>query len=520
MAAAASTSSLRLGAVVAGPASSSAASKSLSRQSSRALPSSSSHAPVVCCKHSPSASSSSSSKISTTYKGFLAARGVVEKFGNLFDSQATLHSTVASQVGQVRLSSSQGGRRGVVTMVKRSVGDLTKADLEGKRVLVRADLNVPLDDNFNITDDTRIRAAVPTVKYLMERGAKVLLSTHLGRPKGVTEKYRLTPLVGRLSELLGIQVVKADDCVGDEVAKKVAEIPNGGVVLLENVRFYPEETKNDPEFSKKLAANADLYVNDAFGTAHRAHSSTEGVTAFLRPSVAGFLLQKELDYLEGKVKDPARPFVAIVGGSKVSSKIGVIESLLAKCDKLILGGGMIFTFYKAQGLKVGSSLVEEDKLELAKTLMAQAKEKGVELMLPSDVVIADKFSPDANSQIVAADAIPDGWMGLDIGPDSTATFNKALEQAKTVIWNGPAGVFEFDKFAVGTESIARKLADLGKNGVITIVGGGDSVAAVEKVGVAEQISHISTGGGASLELLEGKVLPGVAALDEAPALVS
>ncbi|CAL4908883.1 unnamed protein product [Urochloa decumbens] len=403
----------------------------------------------------------------------------------------------------------------MATMAKKSVGDLTEADLAGKRVLVRADLNVPLDENQNITDDTRIRAAVPTIQYLIGKGAKVILSSHLGRPKGVTPKFSLAPIVPRLSELLGIQVQKADDVIGPEVEKLVSALPNGGVLLLENVRFYKEEEKNDPEFAQKLASLADLYVNDAFGTAHRAHASTEGVTKFLKPSVAGYLLQKELDYLVGAVSSPKRPFAAIVGGSKVSSKIGVIESLLEKCDILLLGGGMIFTFYKAQGLSVGASLVEEDKLELATSLLAKAKEKGVSLMLPTDVVIADKFAPDANSQTVPASAIPDGWMGLDIGPDSVALFNAALDTTQTVIWNGPMGVFEFDKFAVGTEAVAKKLAELSGKGVTTIIGGGDSVAAVEKVGVADVMSHISTGGGASLELLEGKELPGVVALDEA-----
>ncbi|KAL4579634.1 hypothetical protein LXL04_015789 [Taraxacum kok-saghyz] len=409
---------------------------------------------------------------------------------------------------------------GVVSMAKRSVGDLSPADLKGKKVFVRADLNVPLDDNQNITDDTRIRAAVPTIKHLISNGAKVILSSHLGRPKGVTPKFSLAPLVPRLSELIGVEVVKADDCIGPDVEKLVAALPDGGVLLLENVRFYKEEEKNDPGFAEKLASLADLYVNDAFGTAHRAHASTEGVTKFLRPSVAGFLLQKELDYLDGAVSNPKRPFAAIVGGSKVSSKIGVIESLLEKCDILLLGGGMIFTFYKAQGLSVGSSLVEEDKLDLATTLLAKAKAKGVSLLLPTDVVIADKFAPDANSKIVPASAIPDGWMGLDIGPDSIKTFNDALETTKTIIWNGPMGVFEFEKFAAGTEAVAKKLADLSGKGVTTIIGGGDSVAAVEKVGVADVMSHISTGGGASLELLEGKILPGVDALDEAVAVVA
>ncbi len=400
-------------------------------------------------------------------------------------------------------------------MSKKSIASLTAADLTGKRVLVRADFNVPVDDAGNITDDTRIRAALPTIKDLTGKGAKVILSSHFGRPKGVDEKLRLTPVAKRLSELLGQEVVKCNDCIGDEVAAQIGAMSNGQVALLENVRFYPEEEKNDPEFAKKLAANADLYVNDAFGTAHRAHASTEGVTRYLSPSVAGYLIEKELQYLQNAIEKPQKPLAAIVGGSKVSSKIGVIETLLDKCDKLFLGGGMIFTFYKARGLNVGKSLVEEDKLDLARALEAKAKEKGVELLLPTDVVVADNFAPDANSQIVDINNIPDGWMGLDIGPDSLKMFQAALADCKTVIWNGPMGVFEFDKFAAGTEGIARTLADISKTGAITIIGGGDSVAAVEKVGLADQMSHISTGGGASLELLEGKVLPGIAALDEA-----
>lgn len=406
------------------------------------------------------------------------------------------------------------GSRVVATMAKKSVGDLSKADLEGKVVFVRADLNVPLDGDLNITDDTRIRAAVPTLKYLCDNGAKVVLTSHLGRPKnGPEDKFRLTPIVPRLSELLGKKVTKTEDCIGPEVESKLGQISNGEVLLLENVRFYKEEEKNEPEFAKKLASVADLYVNDAFGTAHRAHASTEGVTKFLSPSVAGFLLQKELDYLDGAVSNPKRPFAAIVGGSKVSSKIGVIESLLEKCDKIILGGGMIFTFFKARGISVGSSLVEEDKLDLAKELEAKAKAKGVEILLPTDVVIADKFAPDAATQVVDVNAIPEGWMGLDIGPKSIDLFNNSLKECKTIIWNGPMGVFEFDAFAKGTFAIANTLSQM--NDAITIIGGGDSVAAVEKAGVADKMSHISTGGGASLELLEGKVLPGVAALNEA-----
>ncbi|KAL4437111.1 hypothetical protein ABPG75_004250 [Micractinium tetrahymenae] len=427
----------------------------------------------------------------------------------------TFSGSVAARVQSVK----GAGSRVVTTMAKKSVGDLTKADLEGKVVFVRADLNVPLDGDLNITDDTRIRAAVPTLKYLLDNGAKVLLTSHLGRPKkGPEDKFRLNPVQPRLAELLGQAVEKADDCIGEAVTSKLSSLTNGSILLLENVRFYPEEEKNDAEFAKKLAAPADIYVNDAFGTAHRAHASTEGVTKYLSPSVAGFLLQKELDYLDGAVSAPKRPFVAIVGGSKVSSKIGVIESLLEKCDKIILGGGMIFTFYKARGLAVGSSLVEEDKLALAKELEEKAKAKGVEFVLPTDVIVADKFAPDANTQVVDVTAIPDGWMGLDIGPKSIDLLKGTLQGAKTVIWNGPMGVFEFDAFAKGTFAIANELATM--DDCITIIGGGDSLAAVEKAGVAEKMSHISTGGGASLELLEGKVLPGVAALDEASVVVN
>lgn len=401
-------------------------------------------------------------------------------------------------------------------MSKKTVANLSSSDLSGKRVLVRADFNVPLDDQGQITDDTRIRAALPTIQDLTSKGAKVILCSHFGRPKGqVREDMRLTPVAARLSELLGQPVEKTDDCIGDAVVAKAQSLGNGQVMLLENVRFHAGEEKNDPEFAKQLASVADLYVNDAFGTAHRAHASTEGVTHHLSPSVAGFLIEKELKYLQAAIENPKKPLAAIIGGSKVSSKIGVIETLLDKVDKLLIGGGMIFTFYKARGLGVGKSLVEEDKLELAKTLEAKAKEKGVALLLPTDVVLADNFAADANSQTASVENIPDGWMGLDIGPDSVKVFQDALSDCKSVIWNGPMGVFEFDKFAVGTEAIARSLADLTGKGATTIIGGGDSVAAVEKVGVADQMSHISTGGGASLELLEGKVLPGIAALDEA-----
>ncbi|GAL95079.1 MAG: phosphoglycerate kinase [Microcystis wesenbergii TW10] len=402
-------------------------------------------------------------------------------------------------------------------MPKKTVANLTEADLAGKRVLVRVDFNVPMDKATGaISDDTRIRAALPTIEDLIKKGAKVILCSHMGRPDGqVKENLRLTPVAKRLSELLGQEVIMCPDCIGEGVTAAISQMSNGQVALLENLRFHGEEEANDPDFAKQLAANADLYVNDAFGTAHRAHASTEGVTHYLSPSVAGYLIEKELNYLQAAIETPQRPLAAIIGGSKVSSKIGVIETLLEKCDKLLIGGGMIFTFYKARGLSVGKSLVEEDKLELAKSLEAKAKEKGVEFLLPTDVVLADQFDKDAESQIVKVENIPDGWMGLDIGPESVKVFQEALSSCKSVLWNGPMGVFEFDKFAAGTDAIAHTLADLTATGTTTIIGGGDSVAAVEKVGVAEKMSHISTGGGASLELLEGKVLPGIAALDEA-----
>jgi len=400
-------------------------------------------------------------------------------------------------------------------MAKKSVKDLSEKDLKGKKVLIRCDLNVPLDGK-KITDDTRIRASVETIKYLVGKGARVAVSSHLGRPKdGPEDKFSLAPCAVRLGELLGQKVAMAPDCVGDKVKKMVDGLKDGDVMLLENTRFYKEEEKNVKDFSKKLAAPFDMYVNDAFGTAHRAHSSTAGVTEFLKPSVSGFLLQKELDYLDGAVSNPKRPFAAIVGGSKVSSKIGVIESLMAKCDKLVIGGGMVFTFLKAKGLNTGSSLVEEDKVELATSLMKKAKDKGVNFILPTDVVLADKFAADANTKVAKVENIEDGWMGLDNGPESTKMIQKELQECKTIIWNGPMGVFEMEKFAAGTNAVAKTLAECTKKGAITIIGGGDSVAAVEKAGLADQMSHISTGGGASLELLEGLVLPGVDALTDA-----
>ncbi len=400
-------------------------------------------------------------------------------------------------------------------MAKLSLSGLSEADLRGKRVLVRVDFNVPLNEGGSITDDTRIKAAIPTISDLVSKGAKVILSAHFGRPKGqVNEGMRLNPVAKRLSELLNKKVVKTESCIGLDAETKVNAMRDGEIVILENVRFFAEEEKNDIDFAQKLAAHAEIYVNDAFGAAHRAHASTQGVTQFLSPNVAGYLMEKELQYLQNAIDEPKRPLAAIVGGSKVSSKIGVLESLIDKCDKVLIGGGMIFTFYKARGLSVGNSLVEEDKLDLAKSLEIKAKDKGVQLLLPTDVVLADKFAPDANSQISNINAIPEGFMGLDIGPDSVKAFQAALSDCQTIIWNGPMGVFEFDQFANGTNSIATTLADLSDTGCCTIIGGGDSVAAVEKAGLASKMSHISTGGGASLELLEGKTLPGVAALDD------
>jgi len=398
---------------------------------------------------------------------------------------------------------------------KKSIEDLSDADLKGKKVLIRCDVNVPLDGK-TITDDTRIRSSIPTIEYLKGKGAIVSVCSHLGRPKdGPEDKFSLGPCAERMGELLGQEVKLVGDCIGDDVKAAVDGASDGDVLMLENTRFYKEETKNEAGFVEKLAAPFDLYVNDAFGTAHRAHASTEGVTKYLSPSVGGFLLAKELEYLDGAVSNGKKPMAAIVGGSKVSSKITVLEALLDKCDKVIIGGGMVFTFLKAKGLEVGTSLVEDDFIDTAKAVMKKAEDLGKELILPVDIVVADKFDKDAETQIVAVDAIPEGWMGLDNGPESTAAQKAALEDCQTVIMNGPMGVFEMEKFNKGTFGIVDILADLSKNkGAITIIGGGDSVAATEQSGRAGDMSHISTGGGASLELLEGKVLPGVAALDE------
>ena len=390
--------------------------------------------------------------------------------------------------------------------------------LKNTAVLVRVDFNVPLSkkDASVITDDTRIREALPTINFLTNAGAKVILASHCGRPDGkVNEKMRMAPMAKRLAELLKQPVNTVGDCIGADVDASVAKLNAGDVLMLENTRFYAEEEKNVTEFAQKLAKNAKVYVNDAFGTAHRAHASTEGVTKFVDHKVAGFLLQKEIAFLKGAVDAPKRPFAAIVGGAKVSTKIPVIESLIEKCDKIFIGGGMIFTFYRAMGLNVGKSLVEEDFIPMAKQLMEKAAAKGVKFILPTDVVVASEFKADAQSKNVSVNEIPADWLGLDIGSASLENFKAELKGCKTVVWNGPMGVFEFEQFAKGTFGVAHALADITDAGGITIIGGGDSVAAVAAAKLDKRMSHISTGGGASLEMLEGKVLPGVAALDNA-----
>ncbi|MDK2820438.1 MAG: phosphoglycerate kinase [Clostridia bacterium] len=392
-------------------------------------------------------------------------------------------------------------------MAKLTLKDL---DVNNKKVLVRVDFNVPLKDG-EVTDNTRIRAALPTIQYLVEHNAKVILMSHLGRPKGqVKEELRLDPVAKELEALLGRKVQKVNDCIGAEVEEAVANLKTGEVLLLENLRFHPEEEKNDPDFAKKLASLADIYVNDAFGTAHRAHASTEGVAHFL-PAAAGFLLQKEIETLGKALSNPERPFVAIIGGAKVSDKISVIKNLLTKVDTLIIGGGMANTFLRAKGYDMGKSLVEEDQIPLAKELIGAVGERGVDLNLPQDLVVAQEFKDDAPNQVVTVNAVPDGWMALDIGPETARSFANAIKGARTVVWNGPMGVFEMDTFARGTEAVAKAVAAVEG---MSIVGGGDSVAAIEKAGVADQIGHISTGGGASLEFLEGKELPGIVALTE------
>ncbi len=393
-------------------------------------------------------------------------------------------------------------------MAKATIRDV---DVKGKRVLVRVDFNVPMNAEREITDDTRIRAALPTIKYLIDHGAKVILASHLGRPKGKpADEFRMDPVARRLSQLLGKPVRKLDECVGDKVKTEVAAMNDGDVVLLENLRFHAEEEANGEGFARALADLADLYVNDAFGTAHRAHASTAGVAKFL-PAVAGFLMEKEIEVMGKALADPERPFVAILGGAKVKDKVGVVRNLLDKVDTLMIGGGMAYTFLKAQGLEVGQSILEADKIDLAKDLIEKARARGVRFMLPSDVVVADRFAEDAKTRVVPVDQIPPDWQALDIGPETVAKFSKAIADAKTVIWNGPMGVFEMKPFAEGTRGIAKALAE---SKATTIVGGGDSAAALEEMGFADKVTHVSTGGGASLEFLEGKELPGVAVLKD------
>ena len=392
-------------------------------------------------------------------------------------------------------------------MNKKTVRDI---DANGKKVLVRCDFNVPIDsETGKITDNRRIRAALPTIQYLLDHNAKVILCSHLGRPKGEFNlKYSLKPVAEELSKLLSKDVKLAKDVIGESAKELTSNMNEGDVVLLENVRFHKEEEQNDSEYSKALASMAEIYVNDAFGTAHRAHSSTTGVADYL-PAVSGFLIEKELEFLGGALENPVHPFVAILGGAKVSDKIGVIENLLDKVDTLIIGGGMAYTFYKAQGHHIGTSICEEDKLDLARNILEKAKEKGVELLLPVDNHVSSEYSNNGEEKMVNSTEIPDGFMGLDIGPKTIEKFEEAVKDAKTVVWNGPLGVCEFDKFATGTKAVATILSRIDAT---TIIGGGDSAAAIEKLGLADKMTHISTGGGASLEFLEGKTLPGIACL--------
>ncbi|PID55810.1 phosphoglycerate kinase [candidate division KSB3 bacterium] len=394
-------------------------------------------------------------------------------------------------------------------MKKLSIRDI---DLHGKKVLMRVDFNVPLDADRNVTDDTRIQAALPSIQYISEQGAVLVLAAHAGRPKGEKKpEFSLAPAAQVLSSLLGKKVMFLDDCIGDAVKRQIASAQPGDVILLENVRFYKGETANDSEFARQLAEGCDLAVNDAFGTAHRAHASNVGVTAFLSPAAAGFLMEKEIEYFGRVIDEPKRPVVAILGGAKVSGKLQVITNMMQKVDKLLIGGGMTFTFFRAKGLEVGTSLVEEDLIDTAKKILEDAATSNVELLLPTDCVVADKFAADAASKVVSVNEIPEDWMGLDIGPETTALFTKVLNDVKTIVWNGPMGVFEMDAFAHGTMDIARVVAE---SDAVSIIGGGDTVSAIKKAGVADRVSFISTGGGASLELLEGKALPGIEALTD------
>ena len=393
---------------------------------------------------------------------------------------------------------------------------IDKVDLKNKRILVRVDFNVPLDENKNVTDDLRIKASLPTIKKIIQDGGKAILMSHLGRPKGERKPtLSLKPAAVRLGELLGKAVKLAPDCIGTEIEKLINEMKPGDVVLLENLRFHKEEEKNDPEFSKKLAKLGDIYINDAFGSAHRAHASTEGVTKFIKICAAGFLMQKELDYIGSALSNPKRPYCAVLGGAKISGKIDVITNLMDKVDTLIIGGGMAFTFLKAQGKEIGKSLLENEKLDLAKELLEKLHSSNIKFLLPVDVVVADEFSNDSPSQTVSVDKIPSDKRGLDIGKESVKLFTDELLKSNTIIWNGPMGVFEMSNFAKGTFAVAQALAKATEKGAVTVIGGGDSAAAISEAGLEDKVSHVSTGGGASLEFLEGKVLPGVAALTDA-----
>jgi phosphoglycerate kinase len=401
-------------------------------------------------------------------------------------------------------------------MEKMKMNKLTvdNVPLKGKRVLVRVDFNVPIEKNV-ITDDTRIVESLPTIKKILADGGRAILMSHLGRPKGKRNpEFTLQPVAAHLAKLIGKPVGFAPDCIGPDVKALVAGMKDGECLLLENLRFHPEEEANDPNFSKELASLGDVFVNDAFGSAHRAHASTEGITHFLKPSVAGYLMQKEIDYLGRAIGSPVRPYVAIIGGAKISGKIDVIENLMSKVNTLLIGGGMMFTFYKAQGMEIGTSMLEADKIGLAKKILDDAKSRNLNVILPVDCIIADKFENGAAKKTVPVTKIPAGWMGLDIGEETIKLFSRALLTAKTVVWNGPMGVFEMDNFATGTKAVASVLAGITKLGATTIVGGGDSAAALSKFGLEKSVSHVSTGGGASLEFLEGKILPGVAALTD------
>ena len=395
-------------------------------------------------------------------------------------------------------------------MAKQSIADI---DIAGKRVLVRVDFNVPLDETGQIADDTRIRAALPTIEHLLARGAAVILMSHLGRPKGVrVSAMSLNPVARRLGELLGRAVAMAADCIGDEVAQQAAALGSGQVLLLENLRFHAAEEQNDESFARQLAMLGDLYVNDAFGAAHRAHASTEGVTRHMDTAVSGLLLEREIAYLDEALQAPQRPFIAMLGGAKISGKIEVIEHLLDKVDVLLIGGGMSYTFFKAMGLEIGDSLLEEERIDTARQILAEAAAKGVELLLPVDCVVADRFAADAEIQIVARDAIPTGWEGVDIGPETRRLYAEQIAGSGTVVWNGPLGVFEMEPFAHGTRAVGKALVAATRAGAVSISGGGDTAAGLTSAGLAEGITHISTGGGASLECMGGRVLPGVAAL--------